>query len=81
MVILVLFIAAWVLTKILKQEYTSSYVVFLVTMALLCSESRLFLAIFMIIVHFQTQKLKEEYRRSGFKTPQEFLEYRRHLQG
>jgi len=63
MAFLILCLGAWVLTKILKQEYTSSYVLFVLTMLVLCDETRLFMVPFLAIVHVQTRKLMEEYQQ------------------
>lgn len=52
-------IIAYALTKILKWNFTSSFVVFCVSMFFLCDESRLLFVIFAIIVQVQVQHLKK----------------------
>lgn len=64
MVLLILCLSAWALTKTLKQEYTSSYVIFVLTMLILCDETRLFMIPFLAIVHVQMRKLMKEHRRN-----------------
>lgn len=63
MAFLILCLGAWVMTKTLKQEYTSSYVIFVLTMLVLCDETRLFMIPFLAIVHVQMRKLMKEHRR------------------
>ena len=79
MAFLILCLGAWVLTKTLKQEYTSSYVIFVITMLFLCDETRLFMIPFLVIVHVQTRKLVEEFRQSGLKDHKEFFKARQQM--
>ena len=79
MAFLILCLGAWVLTKTLKQEYTSSYVLFVITMLVLCAETRIFMIPFLAIVYVQTRKLMEEYRRSGLKDHKEFFKARQQV--
>ena len=76
MALIIVVILAWTLTKIMKWEHTSGYCVFLITLAALCEESRLFLVPFLIIVHFQTKMIREEFKRSGCTDLRLFLKQR-----
>ena len=67
---------AWALTHVLKFEYTSSYVLFLVALATLSDESKLFLIPFLIIVYVQTRILEDEYKRSDFTDLKSFIRQR-----
>lgn len=76
MALIILIVVAWALTHVLKFEYTSSYVLFLVALATLSDESKLFLIPFLVIVYVQTRILEDEYKRSGLTDLKSFLKQR-----
>ena len=76
MVLIILAVLAWALTKIMKWDFTSSYLVFLITLFILCDETKLLLIPFLAIVHFQTRMIREEFKRSGCTDLRLFLKQR-----
>jgi len=61
-VIWIILIIAYLLTKVLKWDFTSSFVVFCITMIILCDEAKLIFLMFAIIVQIQVQYLKRNFR-------------------
>ena len=59
MEICIIALIAYLMTKILKWEHTSSYLVFCGAMMVLCAETRLLFFIFAIIVQVQVEHLKQ----------------------
>ena len=76
MTLLILVLMAFVLTFILKWEYTSSYILWLGTLFILCDETKLLLVPFLIIVEIQVRMIKDEFKRSGVKDLRLFLKQR-----
>ena len=60
--IIIILIIAYLLTKVLKWEHTSSFLVFCIAMFALCDELKLLFFIFIIIVQIQVEFLKRHKR-------------------